>query len=477
MSYDFETEKYRIQQELISRGLSNTALEYEEFLRLYEPYKSVMPEKDFALVLGIKYVNFSGLKNGKHRVKIFKDETEKYATTNKRELEIRDLIANNIRPGSSINYSEFLELYEPYKKEFSIAEFAKIIGITVANVNNMKNRGRKAKILKFMHKDISPKRKELIREEIRTRIPNRAIEYTEFKELYKLYEEEMNEEEFADVLGITYNSYMHLKNGAERASIKYNLLTNTRIEYEFSEANYYSMKQLDKIAEKYGVTIEYILETIFNKNDYYINQLKMTLEERGKIFIGQKQVTEEFMQEHSEYLINLCHEYSKALGINLNTSRYSEDIAQEVFLKTMQTKGDVVENLSSEQARKTIKRYMKVSIKFKHIDHLKVKKQVSLDKKYSVSDRRTMHDKIESRDNTKEQYEANSDSINEEETPISLIQNCFINGMSRTQVLNYVMEEFGLSKKELIKILEEEITKTKSIKIGADGKKYLAERE
>ena len=477
MSYDFETEKHKIQQDLISRGLSNKTIEYEEFLRLYEPYKIVMPEKDFALILGIKYVNFSGLKNGTHRVKILKDETEKYATNNKRELEIRDLIAKNIRPGSSINYLEFLELYEPYKEEFKIAEFAKIIGITVVNVNNMKNRGRRAKILKFMHKDISPKRKEEIREELRTQIPNRAIEYVEFKELYKMYEHEMSEEEFADVLGITYNSYMHLKSGAERDTIKYNLLTNTRIVYEFSEPNYYSVEQLNEIAEKYGVTIEYILETIFNKNDYYINQLKMVLGESGKIFIGPKQVAEEFMQDHSEYLINLCHEYSKALGINLHTSIYSEDIAQEVFLKTMQTKGDVVENLSSEQARKTIKRYMKVRIKFEHIDHLKVKKQISLDKRYSSSDKRTMYDKIGSNDNIKEQYDETTDSINEEETPISLIQNCLINGMSRTQALNYVMNKFCLSKKELIEILEEELTKTKSIKTGADGKKYLAERE
>jgi len=49
--------------------------------------------------------------------------------------------------------------------------------------------------------------------------------------------------------------------------------------------------------------------------------------------------------------------------------------------------------------------------------------------------------------------------------------------MSRTQALNYVMEQFSLSKKQLIEILEEELTKTKAIKTGADGKKYLAERE
>ena len=58
------------------------------------------------------------------------------------------MLNQGYKPGSLINYAEFLRLYSAYRTEMSETEFAEIIGISYANKNNMKNKGTNAKILK-----------------------------------------------------------------------------------------------------------------------------------------------------------------------------------------------------------------------------------------------------------------------------------------------------------------------------------------
>ena len=50
---------------------------------------------------------------------------------------IKELIeSKKIREGQSINYEEFLSLYEPYKDKISEIEFADILGIKYSNYKN-----------------------------------------------------------------------------------------------------------------------------------------------------------------------------------------------------------------------------------------------------------------------------------------------------------------------------------------------------
>ena len=48
----------------------------------------------------------------------------------------------------SIDYNEFLRLYEPYKAKLKESEFANILGISYSNWQNIKYRAQKAIILK-----------------------------------------------------------------------------------------------------------------------------------------------------------------------------------------------------------------------------------------------------------------------------------------------------------------------------------------
>ena len=58
-----------------------------------------------------------------------------------------DLIQKGYR-NKSIDYNEFLRLYEPYKEKFKESEFANILGISYSNLRNIKYDGQRAIILK-----------------------------------------------------------------------------------------------------------------------------------------------------------------------------------------------------------------------------------------------------------------------------------------------------------------------------------------
>ena len=47
-----------IRDELIKKGYSNRKINYEEFLRIYEPYKEKISERKFARILGLQDINF-----------------------------------------------------------------------------------------------------------------------------------------------------------------------------------------------------------------------------------------------------------------------------------------------------------------------------------------------------------------------------------------------------------------------------------
>ena len=49
------------------------------------------------------------------------------------------LQSKKIRAGQLIDYAYFKELYKPYEAKMSEVEFAKLLGISYVNYNNIKN--------------------------------------------------------------------------------------------------------------------------------------------------------------------------------------------------------------------------------------------------------------------------------------------------------------------------------------------------
>ena len=76
--------------------------------------------------------------------------------------------------------------------------------------------------------------------------------------------------------------------------------------------------------------------------------------------------------------------------------------------------------------------------------------------------------------------------ISEGDTPITVIQQCLLNGMNREESLTFVMKKFNLTfvmkkfnltQEELLKVLTEELSKKNRIKIAQNGEVYLGGRD
>ncbi len=472
-----ETRKEEIRKKLIEKGYRNKFINYTEFLQLYKPYEKEMTEQQFAEILGIGYGNYNNLKNRGTRAKILKiEEVEEIRKEEIRKEEIRkELIRRGYR-NKLINYVEFLELYKPYEKEMPEKQFAEIIGISGENYYSLKNKGTRAKILKT--EKVEETRKEEIRKElIEKGYRNKLINYVEFLELYKPYEKEMEEKQFAEILGIGYVNYNSLKNRGTRAKINFIRSYMIRINYEFSERGFYNEEYFIKMADKYGCSVGEIIEVLYNLGDG--NQLiYRTLKERGKLYVGKKKIPKEFMKEHLEYLYHKFMRYSHFIGKRLHTTLYEEDIVQEIMIILISTKGDIVENLNEHEAEKSLLKYGITMIKYQHLRRMKIR-TISLDQTLGENDKRTRYYKVKAPSNHLEKTEESILKKESEDfigdTPIEAMKYYMEKGLERTEILKLVAQKFSLTQRELLEKLEEELKSRREIRTTENGHVYLGE--
>ena len=221
-------QKEEIKQDLRTKGYTNKLIDYKEFKEIYESYKNEMSEQDFAEISKITDNNYRNMKYRGIKTKILKEEKKEISQERKQEKkeilqerieEIQEELKKQGDTDKSIDYQEFQVLYEAYKKEMAEQQFAEILGITHTSYNSIKyKKGTKARILKGKEKEITEERIEEIREELK-KYENKLIDYQEFKELYKIYQNEMKERQFARILEITNSSFNSMKNRGTKARI------------------------------------------------------------------------------------------------------------------------------------------------------------------------------------------------------------------------------------------------------------------
>ena len=284
-----EEEKQEIIEELLNSGKvkPGQSINYEYFKELYEPHKEQMAELEFAKMLGISYGNYMMFKNKGKRAKVLKDRRErieKISEEKKQEIIEELLNSGKVKPGQSINYEYFKELYEPHKEQMAELEFAELLGISYRNYMNIKHRGIKTKVLRERIEKISEEEKQEIIEELLDRgkvKPGQSINYESFKELYEPYKEKMTEVEFAELLGISYSSYTTIKyQGTNAKVIHYKDKEKIdRIKYILKqESRYYSQEELVNLSKKYNCTIDTIILCL-GMDGKYLDTYKETLEQ------------------------------------------------------------------------------------------------------------------------------------------------------------------------------------------------------
>ena len=200
----------------IEEKYGSILIDYSQFLTIYKPYKSkINSQEEFAEIIGITRNNFSSLKHKGTRAWILKKEY----IPEELQQSIREKILEQGYANKQINYTQFLLLYEPYKYQLKEIEFASILGISEIKHRNMKYYDNKTYILRSK-KQVSVDRIQEIKEELVSQgYSNRTINYLAFKRLYSNYEEEMDEIQFAQILGISYANYMTIKNKKSGAII------------------------------------------------------------------------------------------------------------------------------------------------------------------------------------------------------------------------------------------------------------------
>lgn len=195
-------EREKIVEFLKSKGYANKKIDYEEFQKLYELYKSDISELEFATIIGLNYDKLKFMRTRGTKSLILKQ-------TASQEL-IDEIIQNLINKGytnKKITYAKLTELYSPYKNLITEKEFAKIIEINDHQYKNIqRSSNAKATILK------SKIDFEGISTEVKNKYGESFVTYKEFLNIYEKYRDLVNSEsKFAEIIGITNGSYQKMK--------------------------------------------------------------------------------------------------------------------------------------------------------------------------------------------------------------------------------------------------------------------------
>ena len=291
------------------------------------------------------------------------------------EKYVRD-IKNKLRKdgyvGKLIDYEELKELHQTYGSNMEEKTFAgEVLGITYSNYMTVKNSGTRAKILKNFLKQLSEGEIEEIQEELKEKeYAGKSIDYEEFKKIYETYGKQMEEKTFAgEVLGISYDNYMSLKNKGTKAKILKDSLSKVSkeeikeiqeklkqagdagklINYEelkelhqtygkemeektfarevlgILDSNYRRMryhegarakiqkyvfnktrkKEIQEICQENNITIDEFIEQFLSNYSKYTQEYKETIE-KGKIWIGKTRLSDDFIKRNYEKMRKLA---------------------------------------------------------------------------------------------------------------------------------------------------------------------------
>ncbi len=511
-------QKEEIIEDLIKKGYRNKLIDYQEFLELYNPYEKEMSEKEFARVIGISYGNHNNMKNSGTRARVLKKENK---ITEKRKEEIREDLIKRDYTNKLIYYQEFLELYKPHEKEMSEIEFAEILGISYGNYSSIRNKRQRAKILKKQNK-ITDERKEKIREDlIKKGYTNKSIDYQEFLELYKPYEKGMSEIEFAEILGIYYSNYMKIRNEERRAKIlkEENKIPGERKEEiieDLREKGYRNkLIYYQEFLELYKPYQKGMSEVDFAKilGISYVNYMSMKKREtKAKVLKEENKIQEKRKEEIREDLIKRGYtkklidyqeflelynpyekemsevEFAEILGIFYSNYEHMKNggtrarVLKEENKIPDERKGEIREDLIKRgYAKKSIdyqeflelyKPYKKEMSEVEFAEILGISYSNYMNIRHKGTRARVLKEENRIPEKRKEEIqesEKNAGNIVED------MKICYEKKMKDSDAIAYVRDKYGISRKELLKILEQELNKKREIIKNSKGKVYPGE--
>ena len=372
-------EKERIMAELYDKGYSNTTVNYDKFLSIYEPYKEFMSELEFAYLVGLSYEKFRSL-----RTKGTKTIILIQTASNEMKEEIRTSLLNKGYSNKMINYEEFLELYKHFSKNITEKEFSEIIGMSYSAYRNIKNRGGKTTILKT---EIDAKK---IKTEINKEYGSISINYEQFLSMYEKYKTQINNEvKFAEILGISVTNFESMRNKGTRVRILKKIDISENLEQEIKNLilqKGYNHKLItydefltlykqysNKISEQefarlIGITsIKYRNMRYYNNKTYvYGKSKKVVPDEKRKKEIYNELITrgyanktihyQDFLEIYSEFKDEIDEiAFAELIGISYaNFMTFKNVGSGAIILKTQNLTSDILQAISKDENIKKV---------------------------------------------------------------------------------------------------------------------------
>lgn len=303
------TREYEL-QDLLRPLHTNELIDYEQFCRIFEPYKDEMNENSFSRILGLAQYTFLNMKKIKGKRGIIFKTPE---VSQERMIEVQREVISKGYINRKISYDEFLELYEPYRLEMQDFEFAKITRIRdVAKLRD----GRKQYVIifnGFISLEREEKKDEIIQELKDQGYCNKHMSLEDINELYEKYSKDITFDEFIEMLEITRSQLSTIKNTKGRVIVlkteKASEDLKDRIEFELRQKGYsnklVSKEEFDELFRPYSskLTIEEFGQAVGLSSASYGN-----LKRNRATILSTYRPTEERGEEVREELRNLGYE-------------------------------------------------------------------------------------------------------------------------------------------------------------------------
>lgn len=449
--------------------------DYQRFLELYQGYENIS-EYNFAYILDISSSSFYKIKNCGQKARILKDCLDK-------ELISDELIASGkLQIGEKIDYIKFKKLFKEYEY-LGLYIFADIIEVSVGNIEKLAaNPGSTTAVFKSKIKEESKnlnndnkkqKAKSYVEELFETAkiYIGKKIDYQYFREIYSQCNY-ISEQEFATLLGISGLKYQNIRYSGEKTYIHdYKVIEAVKLIGNIEKNRYFSKKEIENICNKSGITInDFITYFVYNVRFRYNCNTEAyvdILEKNNQIYIGKTKMSNEYFEriypliaEPAKKLVgSMCKEYKM-----LN---YMEEFEHEAIINMFFNWGDIEKNFTDCIDNKTLinmiigrlkiflnKRIfeeIRISSKFKSASHFYEK----------VKDKR---ENLTSNYNTEEvALKSVKDETFESKVMCELIRR-FENGIEKTELLESIQEDFGISKEALFGLLSKRVEMKKAYK-------------
>jgi len=471
----------RIKAELERQGYVGKSIDYTEFQRVYQMYGNQMPEYKFAReVLEISESTYkTNLKKRNKKAIILKslvnEVTSEEITRIKEELKSKGYV------GKLIDYAELQRLHQTYGNQMPEYKFAQdVLEITASLYGNIKRSERKkARILKKLIDEVSQEDIESIQSIFEAKgFSGMFIDYSELQKLHKKYCAHMEEDVFAkQILEIPGYTYSDMKDGRLKTQI---LCHNKKVKLIHSmllnESRWYTKEELELICKQNGISIDKIIRQIIsNGTDMYNGIYKKVLEEKGKLWIGRTPLSDDFIEQNVNIIIKLARSalYSVKGNFGISSNSEDDDLIQDAIIWLYQNGGEIEKNfidypdIMQRKIFNTIRKGISINVlitketKVKTtLFYEKIKHKMKLETRYP-------HD-----------FEDNIIEMVDIEAKVEIAKKCIQymkeqidTGESKQIILRNAQEMFGLSKDQLLEIMQNYLN-TKG-RISSKSRRYV----